>query len=314
MHKVYRRNLISVIIPCYNSQNMIGKVVEQIQVTFDQNKYTYEIILINDASKDQTWKVICSLAEKIENIVAINLSKNFGQHAAIMAGFNAATGDIIAGIDDDGEYNANDFPKLINKLDEGFDYVCGDYVKKKDSVYRNLGTKINNFMATKLIDKPKDIDLSSLYVMKCFVVKEIIKYDKPFPYIAGLLLRVTSNISNVELQKSERLEGGSGYNFKKLLRLWINGFTAFSILPLRIANILGIICSSIGFLFGIFIISRKILIPEIAIGYSSMMSAIMFIGGILMLLFGIIGEYIGRIYMCLNNSPQYVIKEIKNKK
>lgn len=306
------KEMISVIIPCYNSENMIEHVLYQILETFNKEEYLYEVILINDASKDHTWDVVRRLCDEHQQVTAINLSKNFGQHAAIMAGFNLAQGDIIAGIDDDGEYNAEDFPKLINKLQEGYDYVCGNYAKKKTSIFRNIGTLLNNCMATKLIGKPKDIDLSSLYVMQGYVVREIIKYDKPFPYIAGLLLRVTTNISNIELIKKERLEGTSGYNLRKLVHLWTNGFTAFSILPLRLASLLGLICSSIGFIYGITIIIRKMLIPEIAIGYSSTMAAIMFIGGILMLLFGIIGEYVGRIYMCLNNSPQFVMKEVRH--
>lgn len=299
---------ISVIIPCYNSEKTIEIVCEQIMDTFS-NKYAYEIILINDCSRDKTWDKLCELSSENPNVIALNLSKNSGQHAAIMAGFREASGNIIAGIDDDGEYNSYDFLRLIEELDKGFDYACGHYPKKKASFFRNLGTKMNNFMTTVLIDKPKNVDLSSLFVMKRFVVDEIIKYDKPFPYIAGLLLRVTTNISNVELKKQERIYGTSGYSIRKLLSLWINGFTAFSVLPLRFASLFGIICSSAGFLYGIYVILRKLFIVDMAIGYSSLMATILFVGGLIMLLLGIIGEYLGRVYICLNNTPQYVIKE-----
>lgn len=304
------QNMISVVIPCYNSEKMIGYVCEQIKHTFTD--YNYEIILVNDCSKDKTWEILKELCKNDKHIISLNLSKNSGQHAATMAGFREARGNIIAGIDDDGEYEASDFLKLLAELDKGYDYVCGFYPKKKNSAFRNIGTKLNNFMTTKFIDKPKDIDLSSLFIMKRFVIDEIVKYDKPFPYIAGLLLRVTTNISNVELQKKERISGTSGYDLRKLIRLWINGFTAFSILPLRIASLLGLFCSGFGFLYGILIIVRKMLFSDILIGYSSLMATIMFIGGLIMLLLGVIGEYIGRIYICLNNTPQYVIKEKYN--
>lgn len=299
---------ISVVIPCYNSEKTIEYVCDKIRETFS-GKYKYEIILVNDCSNDSTWRVLRDLSLQNKNIISLNLSKNCGQHAATMAGFREAKGDYVAGIDDDGEYDAHDFLKLIDELDKGFDYVCGYYPKKKESVFRNLGTRMNNYMTTKLIDKPKEIDLSSLYIMKRFVIDEIIKYDKPFPYIAGLLLRVTSNISNVELEKHERLYGSSGYNLKKLIHLWVNGFTAFSILPLRIASLLGLICSSIGFLYAVYVVIRKIVIVDIPLGYSSLLASIMVIGGLIMLLLGIIGEYIGRIYISLNNTPQYVVKE-----
>lgn len=300
---------ISVIIPCYNSEKTIGIVCGQIKNTFEPENIQYEIILVNDCSKDGTWNVLKGLTAQDSRIIALNLSKNFGQHAAIMAGFRKAKGGIIAGIDDDGEYRTEDFIVLLEQLKKGYDCVCGDYKRKKKSCIRNLGTKVNNYMATKLIGKPSDVNLSSLYMMKRYVVDEIIKYDKPFPYIAGLILRVTTNIANVDLEKNDRIEGKSGYNLRKLLKLWINGFTAFSILPLRIASILGIVTAFLGFAFGVFIIVRKLLLPDILIGYSSLMAIIMFVGGVIMVLLGIIGEYVGRIYMCINNSPQYVISE-----
>ncbi|MBS5387628.1 MAG: glycosyltransferase family 2 protein [Clostridiales bacterium] len=300
---------ISVIIPCYNSEKTIEIVCGQIRNTFESENIEYEIILVNDCSRDKTWDVLKRLSAQDNRIIVLNLSKNFGQHAAIMAGFREAKGDIIAGIDDDGEYNTEDFLVLLGQLKKGYDYVCGDYKRKKNSCIRNLGSKVNNYMATKFIGKPSDVNLSSLYMMKRYVVDEIIKYDKPFPYIAGLILRVTTNIANVNLEKNDRIEGKSGYNLKKLLKLWINGFTAFSILPLRIASILGIATAFLGFAFGVFIIVRKLLLPDILIGYSSLMAIIMFVGGVIMVLLGIIGEYVGRIYMCINNSPQYVISE-----
>ena len=141
---------------------------------------------------------------------------------------------------------------------------------------------------------------------------EIIKYDKPYPYMLGLLLRTTQKICNVNVNHRERPHGISNYNLVKLISLWMNGFTAFSIKPLRIATYLGFFTAIIGFLFGIYTIFNKILHPYVLAGYSSIMSVILFVGGMLMLMLGLIGEYIGRIYICINNSPQYVIREIIN--
>ena len=161
-----------------------------------------------------------------------------------------------------------------------------------------------------MIDKPKEIGLSSFFMAKRFVVKEMVKYQNPYPYIAGLLLRTSGKIGNVHLKQRERATGKSGYNFKKLLKLWINGFTAFSIKPLRVGSALGFISSVCGVLLGIISLIRKLIIPTIQVGYTSQMAVTLFLGGLILGVLGIIGEYTGRIYMCINNQPQYVIESI----
>ena len=138
------------------------------------------------------------------------------------------------------------------------------------------------------------------------------KYDKPFPYLSGLLLRTTSKICNVDMIERERAAGVGHYTFIKSLKLWLNGFTAFSVKPLRISTVLGAICALIGFVFGIITVVNKLLHPEMQAGYSSTMAVILFIGGMIMMMLGMIGEYIGRIYICINNSPQYVIRNTIN--
>lgn len=306
-----KRHKISVVIPCYNSAKMIGIVVKDVinNIVTRRAEFDYEIILVNDGSKDTTWEVIRALARDNINIVAVNFSKNYGQHSALMAGYRCVTGDIILGLDDDGEHNPNEMFQLIDKLLEGYDYVCADY-ETNQSKFRSLGTRLNNIMATMLIDKPKDIDFASYYVMSRFVIDEIVRYRQPYPYVGGLLLRATRNIATVPLTRQKRLQGQSGYNMRKMMSLWFNGFTAFSVKPLRIATGLGLISSMIGFIWMIVLILEKLLGKELALGYTSIMACIIFFCGMIMVLLGIIGEYIGRIYISINNAPQYVIKEI----
>lgn len=303
---------VSIVIPCYYSEKMLKSVVDEILKCIEQvDKYQYEIILINDGSKDETWNVIVELSGKDKRIKGINLSQNFGQHSALMAGYGIVTGDVVVGLDDDGEHNPNEMFQLIDKLSEGYDYVCADYYKH-NSYFRSFGTIINNFMATTFIGKPKDVDFSSFYVMRRFVVNELVRYRGPYPYIGGLIMRATRNIASVPLKRRSRIFGTSGYNLKKMISLWLNGFTAFSVKPLRFSSLIGCISAVIGFIFGIITVIRKLVIPNISIGWSSIVSIMLFIGGLIMLMLGMIGEYIGRIYININNSPQYVIKEIIN--
>lgn len=300
---------LSIVIPCYNSEKMISQVVERIiQTISEKQEYDYEIILVNDGSKDQTWEVIQRLAKENLKIKAINFAKNFGQHSAMMAGYRKATGELIVGMDDDGENRPEELFKLIKKLEEGYDCVCAEY-ESHTSAFRSLGTRINNWMACYMLDKPKNLTLTSYYVVKRFVIEQAIKYEHSYPYIAGLFLQASSNWGTVKLERSERLQGKSGYSLSKLLALWINGFTAFSVKPLRIASGLGAFFAVFGVLWGIILVARKLFIGDVAIGYTSMMAALSFFCGMIMLLLGIIGEYVGRIYISINNSPQYVIKE-----
>ena len=305
---------LSFVIPCYNSQKTIGYVVSLInEVITEKNMFDYEIILVNDFSQDGTSTVIEEIARQNKNIIAINFSRNFGQHAALMAGFRHSSGDVVIYLDDDGQCPVNKIFDLIEPLNNGFDVSMADYGVKKQSKFKNFGSKINDIMAEHLVGKPKKLQLSNFGALKRFVVDEIIKYQSCYPYIAGLILRTTSNIANVKMEENERKEGKSNYNFKKLLSLWLNGFTSFSVKPLRIASIAGVVFAFIGFIFGIYTIINKIFInPTIAIGYSTIVSLLTFFSGLVLMIMGMIGEYIGRIYICINKSPQYVIKNIIN--
>ena len=300
---------ISFIIPCYCSSQTIVSVVKEIKETVIEGD-EYEIILINDASKDNTFEVIKQLCGDNSNIIGINFSKNFGQHAALMAGFRYATGDTIVCLDDDGQTPPSEVYKLLNALDEETDVVYAKYLKKKHSKFRNIGSLLNAKMTEWLLNKPKGLYVSSYFATKSYIIREILKYNNPYPYVIGLILRTTDKIKNVEINHRERKNGNSGYTMKKLFVLWLNGFTAFSVRPLRIATGLGVFCAGIGFCYALYTILNKLFNPNVLIGWSSMMAAILIIGGMILFMLGMIGEYIGRIYISINNSPQYVIKDL----
>lgn len=304
---------ISFVIPCYRSSETLPGVIKEIQDTMEKlDKYTHEIILVNDCSPDDTFETITALCEANDHILGINLAKNFGQHSALMAGFKYAKGDIIVCLDDDGQTPANEVDKLLAKIEEGADVVYAKYNQKHHSGFRNWGSHVNELMTRIMLEKPKELFLSSYFAARRFVVDEMLSYQGAYPYVIGLVLRSTKNIVNVEVNHRDRQAGASGYTLKKLLGLWFNGFTAFSVKPLRIATMTGAVCAFAGFAYGIYTIIKKIFIrpPELVVGFSALMSVLVFMGGMLMLMLGLVGEYIGRMYISMNNSPQYVIREI----
>lgn len=304
------KKTISYVIPCYNSEKTIEKVIIEIRETMEKlPSYNYEVVMVNDCSPDNTFEKITELCKKYPNLSGLDLAKNFGQHGALMAGFHQVKGDIIVCLDDDGQTPAEEVGKLLEKIEEGADVVYASYANKKHSAFRNFGTFMNEKMAEFLLGKPKDLFVSSYFAARRFIVDEMLKYENAYPYVIGLVLRSTKRIVNVEVNHREREIGTSGYTLKKLLGLWFNGFTAFSTKPLRIATASGSIFAVLGFCYGIYTVAKKFLVPNVPIGFSSLMAALMFIGGMILLMMGLIGEYIGRMYICMNNAPQFVIRE-----
>jgi len=302
--------LISFIIPCYGSENTITPVINEIDEVVSKNKnYNYEIIAVNDKSPDNVLTVLKTIAEENKKVKVISLAKNMNRPGALMAGMAEVNGDYVVLMDDDGQCPMNNLWLLVSKLENGHDIAIARYPKKKQSLFKNFGSYVNKLMTEVIIEKPKDLMFTNFAILKRFVIEEIVKYKNPYPYMTGLMLRTTSDIVNVEMEERNRLSGSTTFTFKKMFSLWINGFTAFSIKPLRMSTFLGFISSIIGLIFCIIIILRKIFNPAISQGYSSIMAVILFIGGIIMLMLGLLGEYIGRIYISINDSPQYVVKE-----
>lgn len=306
---------VSFVIPCYKSALSIGSVVNEVQDAMELlQQYEYEMILVNDCSPDNTFEVIRELSQTHSFITGINLAKNFGQHAALMAGFHHVSGDYVVCLDDDGQTPASEVGKLLADLEKGNDAVYAKYSNKHHSTFRNFGSKLNEIMIRFMLGKPKELYLSSYFAAKKFVVDNMMEYENSYPYVVGLVLRATKNISNVEVTHRDREVGNSGYTIKKLLALWFNGFTAFSIKPLRVATLTGCMVAAVGFLYGIYTIYNKLTNPHVLLGFSSLMAGLMFIGGMIMIMLGLLGEYIGRIYISINSSPQFVVREIvKNK-
>lgn len=304
---------VSFVIPCYRSEHTLPHVVAEIEEKMKtMEQYEYDIFLVNDCSPDDTFGTIRRLCREHENIKGISFSKNFGQHAALMAGLRHSDGDYVVCLDDDGQTPANEVDRLLEKLEEGYDAVYAKYEHKQHSAFRNMGSRINELMTRVMLGKPADLYVSSYFAVKKFVVNDMVKYENSYPYVIGLVLRATKNITNVTVNHREREEGSSGYTIKKLLGLWFNGFTAFSVKPLRIATGIGAFSAMVGFFYGIYTIAKRLVNPAVPMGFSSTMAAIVFFGGMVMLMLGLIGEYIGRIYISLNNSPQYVIRETIN--
>ncbi len=301
---------VSFVIPCYRSEGTLASVVEEIQKKMESMpNYAYDIFLVNDCSPDGTIDVIRKLCRENENIRGIDFARNFGQHSALMAGLRHSDGDYVVCLDDDGQTPADEVDKLLAGLEEGYDAVYARYDHKRHSGFRNFGSRVNERMLRMMLGKPKELYISSYFAVKRFVVEDMVKYENSYPYVIGLVLRATRNISNVTVCHRERRAGVSGYNLGKLLGLWLNGFTAFSVKPLRIATAIGGISAGAGFLYGIYTIIKRFINPDVPMGFSALMAALVFFGGMLMLMLGLIGEYIGRIYISLNNSPQYVIRE-----
>lgn len=304
---------ISFVIPCYKSDKTIKAVADEIRDTVKKaGKDEYEIILINDCSGEPTWNAICDLCNEDKNIKGINLAKNVGQHNALMAGIGRVSGDIIVCLDDDGQTPADEVYSLIYELEKGYDVVYSRYSHKEHTGIRNFGSWVNGKMLELMLDKPPSLYVSSYFVMQRFIADEISKYKNPYTYMMGLVLRTTSNISSVEVKHRSRLEGVSGYSMKKLLALWINGLTAFSVKPLRIATFSGLIFVLLGIAYAIFAIINKFTNPNAPLGWTTIIVLMLLIGGMTLSVLGMIGEYLGRMYICQNDSPQYVVREIRN--
>jgi len=311
MNNLKKGNFISIIIPVYNSSKTINILVERIKETLS-NKLIFEVVLVNDGSKDNSYEKCRELSKKYNFVKFINLSKNFGQHNAILAGLHFVKGNFIVFMDDDLQTPPEAIPKLIDKINEGYDVVYANYYYKYHSKLRNIGSWINNIMANILLRKHKKLKITSYFIIKKYLINGILNYTGPYPYLGGLILRSTDNIGMVDITHEKREYGKSNYSLMSLLRLWINGFTNFSVKPLRVSFFLGIIFSSVGFLFSFFLLIRKLMGSQVTLGWTSIIIAILLFSGVQLISVGLVGEYVGRIFLAQNKQPQYIIKEKYN--
>lgn len=301
---------ISYVIPCYRSEHTLEQVVAEVTATMGTlPQYDYEVVLVNDCSPDGTLGVIRRLVTADSHVQGVDLARNFGQHAALMAGFHQCTGDVIVCLDDDGQTPANEVGKLLEQIDAGYDVVYARYDNKRQAGWRNLGSWVNSKMTEIMLGKPPELVVNSYFAARRFVVDEMLRYEHCYPYVIGLVLRTTKNICNVPVHHRAREEGRSGYTLGKLLGLWMNGFTSFSVKPLRIATYFGTLSAAAGFLYLIYIVINHFTRHTAPLGWASTMALLLVLGGAILIVLGLIGEYVGRIYMCANAAPQYVARE-----
>lgn len=305
-----RNILLSIVIPVYNSEKTIGNLVELL-LGMAGNSFNSEIVLVNDGSRDKSEDICAELVQKNPGKVRFySLAKNFSEHNAVMAGLNNVKGDFAIIMDDDFQNPVTEVIKLAEyAIRNDFDVVYTYYKEKKHSFFRNCGSKLNDMVANLMLKKPKDLYLSSFKVINRFLINEIIKYEGPSPYIDGLILRATNHIGKIEVVHEVRTEGKSGYTLKKLFSLWVNSFINFSILPLRILIVAGLVFAFFGFVLGAWTVVEKILNPALPHGYALIVVLVSIFSGVQLVAVGLTGEYLGRMFLFQNKKPQYIIRK-----
>lgn len=299
--------VVSVVIPCYYSERMITQVVELTRQELTGAGYGYEFVLVNDGSKDGTFAAIQALCDQDKNVRGIDLMRNFGQHNAIMAGLSQVTGDIVLLMDDDMQTHPSQCLALIEGLQDGVDVVFAAFRQHRENWFRRLGSRFAMFSIRVLAGCPKGVVDSNFFVMRRCVCDEMLRYASASVYIQGLIFRTTDRITNVEVEHFDRAEGESGYTLKSLLRLW-STILNFSVTPLRIASVLGVLMGGAGLIGAIGLFIERLMDPSMQLGWASTMVTILVCSGIIMLFMGIVGEYVGRLFMTVNSNPQYIVR------
>lgn len=297
---------LSVVVPVYNGERTIAALVARLRG--DLAGVDHEVILVNDGSKDGSEKTCENIVAANANVKFISLRRNFGEHNAVLCGLNFADGDYAVIIDDDLQNPPEEILKLLEEIEQGYDVVYSQYHVKQHNFIRNICSRINNTVSNFLLDKPKDLYLSSFKIIRREVVQEIIKYKGPFPYIDGLIMRTTDNISSVYVSHVARAQGKSNYNLAKLFSLYMNMFINFSIKPLRLFTLIGLLIFLLGICMGTYFAVSKALYWEVP-GWTSTVLIILLFSGFQVIFLGLIGEYMGKQYLDQNNTPQWVIKK-----
>ncbi len=304
--------LVSVVIPCYNSEKTIKDVVEMTISEFDKLEgYECEFVLVNDCSQDGTFQEIKKLGEKYPQVHGINLIRNFGQHNALMCAMNYAKGKYILGMDDDFQTYPTQIPFLVHKIEEGYDLVYGIYKKRVNSPIKNFTSWLNKVTSRVLLGRPKDIVSSNFWIITDQVKDEVIKFPNYNPYVDAIFYRTTHNVGNVEIEHHKREYGDSNYTLWKLIKLWLAYFN-YTVIPLRLVSVIGTVTAICGFIGVIVTVVKKLLNPVMTVGWSSIVSIMLFFFGMVLLVLGVIGEYIGDIVLAVNNAPQFIVRDKVN--
>lgn len=303
---------LSLVIPVYNGSATVAALVEEIHRVFASA--SIEVVLVNDGSRDESERVCLALCEKFPSTITfVNLSRNFGEHSAVLAGLSQARGGYLAVLDDDGQNPPEELPAMLDELKrKNLDVVYGHYIEKQHSAFRNFGSRFNDRMATMMLGKPRQLYLSSFKVMTRFVVDEILKYNGPFPYIDGLIYRTTRNLGQVPVQHRANTARTSRYTLRKLVALWLNMFLNFSIAPLRMSVYIGLLTACLSIVSLIFIaIDRIWITPDLPLGIPTVLGSIVLLAGIQLMILGVVGEYLGRLYLGHTGTPQFVVRYVR---
>jgi len=302
---------ISIVVPVYRSQIILPHLVERIGRVMENQiaSGNLELILVNDASPDDSWTVVRRLVEQYSFVKGIELARNFGQHNATMAGLNAASGDVVVIMDDDLQHPPETIMSLVKAVRDGHDVCYTEYVNRRHAAWKQWGSRFNDYVATFLLKKPRGLYLSSYKAMHQRVVREVIKYDGPYAYIDGLILDVTRNIAVAPIEHQSRFEGEGNYNLRKSISLWLKMATSFSIVPLRLASFAGMLLAAISVVVMIAIVVDKFVNPATPAGWTSLLAVILFMGSLQLMCLGFVGEYLGRAYLRINRKPQFTVRE-----
>jgi undecaprenyl-phosphate 4-deoxy-4-formamido-L-arabinose transferase len=300
---------LSIVVPVYRSAPILPKLVEAIaaEMRAENLSASFELILVNDCSPDDSWQAIRKLAEANSFIKGITLRRNVGQHNAIMAGLHQVSGEYVVLMDDDLQHPPSAIADIVKVLADGYDVCYTRYLNRQHAAWKKLGSRFNDWMATRLLGKPKGLYLSSFKGLRREIADEIVQYDGPYTYLDGLILDVTRSITTVDIEHQARYEGESNYTFTRLLSLWMKMATSFSVFPLRLATYAGFALAALSLLMIFVVIVQKLMFPELPRGWASTIATILFIGGIQTLCIGMVGEYLGRTYLKLNRKRQFVI-------
>lgn len=301
---------LSVVVPVFRSQAILPELVGRL--TDVLSTYTHEVILVHDCGPDNSWKVIEALSQEYPTLRGVNLRRNVGQHNALMAGLNFARGKIIVTLDDDLQHAPEDIPLLVAPIEEGYDLCYSSFRKRNHPVWKQIGSKLNDALAVVLLDKPKGLYLSPFKAMNREVRDEVIKYGGPSVYLDGLLLAVTSNITSVEVGHHKRAVGEGGYTLGRSISLLLKMSTISSILPLRLATMAGFTLAGLGALLAVAFVVQRFYWNAMPVGWSSLVVTSLILGGVQLVALGMIGEYVGRIFLEVRKRPQFTVAATTN--
>lgn len=302
--------LTSIVIPVYNGASTIGSLVEQLIEVLPAT--TLQIVLVDDGSIDASDEVCRAFSARYAGVVTyVKLGRNFGEHNAVMAGLWHARGDYAVIMDDDFQNPPEEVGRLIDHARRHrYDVVYTYSELKHHHWLRNLGSRLNDRVANFMLDKPRHLYLSSFKCLSRFLVGQILKYRGPYPYIDGLVLRCTQNIGTIEVRHAPRREGRSNYTVRKLLGLWLNMFVNFSVMPLRVSTVVGLACSVLGLALGVEVLVERLVRPGVPVGWASVLVPVVLFSGVQLVMLGLLGEYLGRLFLTENQTPQFVVREV----